>query len=62
MSVSYLNGAKRCGGVRCEAERYGAANTDRSDEAARGKHQRDPKVFTHSTNESLSSTLPGVTP
>jgi hypothetical protein len=48
MSVSlYLvNGAKRCGG----AMRSGAANTERSDddlEEERGKHQRDPKVFTN---------------
>ena len=52
MSVSlYLvNGAKRCGGGRCGAMRSGAANTERSDddlEEERGKHQRDPKVFTN---------------
>ena len=54
VSVSCLNGAKRCGRVRCGAERCGVANTERSDEEARGKQQRDPKVSTHSTNESLS--------
>ena len=35
---------------RCGAMRSGAANTERSDddlEEERGKHQRDPKVFTH---------------
>ena len=49
MSVSCSNGAKRCGGGRCEALRSGAANTKRSDddEEERGKHQRDPKVFTN---------------
>ena len=52
MSVSCSNGAKRCGGLlhgfRCEAMRCGAENTKRSDddEEERGKHQRDPKVFT----------------
>ena len=45
-----VNGAKRCGGGRCGAMRSGAANTERSDddlEEERGKHQRDPKVFTN---------------
>ena len=48
MYLGIFNGAKRCGGVRCEAMRCGAANTKRSDddEEERGKHQRDPKVFT----------------
>ena len=49
MYLGIFNGAKRCGGVRCEAMRCGAANTKRSDddEEERGKHQRDPKVFTN---------------
>ena len=38
--------AMRCGEVRCGAERCDAENNgERSDEATRGKHQRDPKVF-----------------
>ena len=63
MSVSCSNGAKRCGGGRCEAMRSGAANTKRSDddEEKRGNlHWQAPtrsKSVYHSTNVSLSSTI-----
>ena len=53
MSVScqtVRSDAAEVGAKRCGAERSGAANTERSDddlEEGRGKHQRDPKVFTN---------------
>ena len=40
--------------------RSGAANTERSDddlEEERGKHQRDPKVFTHQQHVIISTIL-----
>ena len=59
---SVFNGAERCGEVRCGAERCGAASTERSDEAARGKHQRDPKVFTIQQTCHYLRPFWGVTP
>ena len=63
MYLGIFNGAKRCGGVRCEAMRCGAAKTKRSDddEEKRGNlHWQAPtrsKSVYHSTNVSLSSTI-----
>ena len=47
MCYLLFNEAKRCGAERFGAERSDAMRriTERSDEATRGKHQRDPKVF-----------------
>ena len=64
LSVSCSNDAMRCGGFRCEAKRCGAENTKRSgdDEEERGKHQRDPKVFTLQQTCPYLRPIWGVTP